>query len=61
MPYTGLLSEEPLCKPVRTAMPEISSIRLSPPNANRAKLPATNPNPIDPKTSIIIHAELRSF
>src|SRR5438132_13984653 len=54
-----LLGEDSLRKPVNTAIPEISSIRLSPPNANRAKLPAMNPNPIDPNTSISIQAELR--
>src|SRR3989441_12926834 len=55
----ALLSEESFRKPVKTAIPEISSIRLSPPNASRAKLPAITPNPIDPKTSISIQAELR--
>src|SRR6266480_3058375 len=54
-----LLSEESFRKPAKTATPEISSIRLSPPNANRAKLPAITPNPIDPKTSTNIQAELR--
>src|SRR5438876_11248713 len=54
-----LLGEDSLRKPIKTAIPEISSIRLSPPNANRAKLPAMNPNPIDPNTSISIQAELR--
>src|SRR5207253_11390001 len=58
-PPLVLLSEESFRKPVKTATPEISSIRLSPPNANRAKLPAMNPNPIDPNTSISIQAELR--
>ena len=45
--------------PIKTAIPEISSIRLSLPKASKAKLPAITPNPIDPKTSTIIQAELR--
>src|SRR5205807_6250438 len=57
-PPLMLLNEESFRKPVKTAIPEISSIRLSPPNANRAKLPAISPNPMDPKTSINIQAEL---
>ena len=42
----------------KTVTPEISSIRLSPPKASRAKLPAINPTPIDPKTSTAIQPEL---
>src|SRR6266550_5327374 len=53
------LNDESFRKPVKTASPEISSIRLSPPNANRAKLPAITPSPIDPNTSTNIQAELR--
>src|SRR5438309_10011719 len=55
----ALLSEESFLSPVNTAIPEMSSIRLSPPNASRAKLPAINPNPMDPNTSTSIQAELR--
>src|SRR5713101_1624871 len=54
-----LLLEESFRRPPRTARPETSSIRLSPPKASRAKLPAISPSPIDPRTSTVIHAELR--
>src|SRR2546422_5860382 len=53
------LFEESRRRPAKTARPEINSIRLSPPKASRAKLPAINPTPIDPKTSIVIQAELK--
>src|SRR6266566_4203625 len=54
-----LPSKESFLSPVNTAIPEISSIRLSPPNASRAKLPAISPSQMDPKTSTNIQAELR--
>src|SRR5713101_3806974 len=54
-----LLLEESPRRPLKTARPEINSIRLSPPNASSAKLPAISPSPIDPRTSTVIHPELR--
>src|SRR5438552_10527899 len=56
---TPPILEESLRRPPKTASPEINSIRLSPPKASRAKLPAISPTPIDPKTTIVIHAALR--
>src|SRR6266851_2145625 len=55
----SLLLEASPRRPLKTARPEINSIRLSPPNASRAKLPAISPSPIDPRTSTVIHPELR--
>src|ERR1700686_4739831 len=34
-------------------------MRLSPPNASKAKLPAIKPNPTEPRASTIIHTELK--
>src|SRR2546422_3662161 len=44
---------------VRAVKPESSSTRLSPPNANSAKLPAMSPVQTEPMTSTVIHAELK--
>src|SRR6267378_2654896 len=58
VPSVLVMTAESFRRPIKTATPEINSIRLSPPNANKAKLPAITPNPIEPSTSIIIQAEL---